>query len=79
MLHSARLDTLSLLYANCVGTLHFRRIEGAFHQDLPFWDLTDSQQPDYSRISEFRHPNLVVLNALRQNGVGHRRYRGPRS
>jgi hypothetical protein len=50
-----------LLYAYCVGIPSSRRIERAWWEDAPFRVLTGNQQPDHSRISDFR---LVHLDAL---------------
>ena len=58
-----RMMTL-LLYAYCVGIVSFRRIEWACHEDLAFRVLTGNQQPDHSRISEFRRRNLDALSDL---------------
>ena len=59
-----RMMTLLLLYAYCVGIVSFRRIEWACHEDLAFRVLTGNQQPDHSRISEFRRRNLDALSDL---------------
>ena len=59
-----RMMTLLLLYAYCVGTVSSRKIERACHEDLAFRVLTANQQPDHSRISEFRRQNLEALSAL---------------
>ena len=56
--------TLLLLYAYCVGTVSSRRIERACYEDLAFRVLTANQQPDHSRISEFRRRNLEALSEL---------------
>ena len=53
-----------LLYAYCVGTVSSRKIERACHEDLAFRVLTGNQQPDHSRISEFRRRNLDSLKGL---------------
>lgn len=50
-----------LLYAYCVGIPSSRRIERACWEDAAFRVLTGNQQPDHSRISDFR---LVHLDAL---------------
>ena len=50
-----------LLYAYCVGIPSFRRIERTCYEDLAFRVLTGNQQPDHSRISDFR---LVHRDAL---------------
>jgi hypothetical protein len=49
------------LYAYCVGIPSSRRIERACWEDAAFRVLTGNQQPDHSRISDFR---LVHLDAL---------------
>ena len=41
-----------------------RKIERACYEDLAFRVLTGNQQPDYSRISEFRRRNLYGLKGL---------------
>ena len=56
--------TLLLLYACCVGIVSSLRIERACHEDLAFRVLTGNQQPDHSRISEFRRRNLDALKGL---------------
>ena len=53
-----------LLYAYCVGIVSSRKIERACYEDLAFLVLTGNQQPDPSRISEFRRRNLDVLSDL---------------
>ena len=53
-----------LLYAYCVGTVSSRKIERACYEDLAFRVLTGNQQPDHSRISEFRRRNLDALSEL---------------
>ncbi|QPN69365.1 IS1182 family transposase [Synechococcus sp. CBW1108] len=59
-----RMMTLLLLYAYCVGTVSSRKIERACYEDLAFRVLTGNQQPDHSRISEFRRRNLEALSEL---------------
>ncbi|MFM1811250.1 MAG: hypothetical protein RLZZ336_188 [Cyanobacteriota bacterium] len=46
-----------LLLAYCVGTGSARKIERAGSEDLAFRVLTGNQQPDHSRISDFRRRN----------------------
>ena len=53
-----------LLYAYCVGTVSSRKIERACYEDLGFRVLTGNQQPDYSRISEFRRRNFDAMSDL---------------
>ncbi len=61
--------TLLLLYAYCIGIVSSRLpglrpacrrhlIERVCYEDLAFRVLTGNQQPDHSRISEFRRRNL---------------------
>ena len=59
-----RMMTMLLLYAYCVGIVSSRKIERACHEDLAFRVLTGNQQPDHSRISEFRRRNLDALSDL---------------
>jgi transposase len=59
-----RMMTMLLLYAYCVGTISSRKIERACYEDLAFRVLTGNQQPDHSRISEFRRRNLDALKGL---------------
>jgi transposase len=59
-----RMMTMLLLYAYCVGIVSSRKIERACYEDLAFRVLTANQQPDHSRISEFRRRNLDALKDL---------------
>ena len=59
-----RVMMLLLLYAYCVGIVSSRKIERACYEDLAFRVLTGNQQPDHSRISEFRRRNLDALKEL---------------
>jgi transposase len=59
-----RMLTMLLLYAYCVGIVSSRKIERACYEDLAFRVLTGNQQPDHSRISEFRRRNLDALKDL---------------
>jgi transposase len=59
-----RMMTVLLLYAYCVGIVSSRKIERACYEDLAFRVLTGNQQPDHSRISEFRRRNLDALKGL---------------
>ena len=59
-----RMMTMLLLYAYCVGIVSSRKIERACYEDLAFRVLTGNQQPDHSRISEFRRRNLDALSDL---------------
>lgn len=53
-----------LLYAYCVGLPSSRKIERACYEDLPFRVLSGNQQPDHTRISEFRRRYLELLEDL---------------
>ncbi|WP_411871132.1 transposase [Vulcanococcus limneticus] len=59
-----RMMTFLLLYAYCVGIVSSRKIERACYEDLSFRVLTGNQQPDHTRISEFRRRNLDALRGL---------------
>jgi transposase len=59
--YEPRMMVVLLLYAYCVGLPSSRRIERACWEDAAFRVLTGNQQPDHSRISNFR---LVHLDAL---------------
>jgi len=59
-----RMLTMLLLFAYCVGIVSSRKIERACYEDLAFRVLTGNQQPDHSRISEFRRRNLDALKGL---------------
>ena len=59
--YEPRMMVLLLLYGYCVGIPSSRRIERACWEDAAFRVLTGNQQPDHSRISDFR---LVHLDAL---------------
>ena len=59
--YEPRMMVVLLLYAYCVGIPSSRRIERACWEDAAFRVLTGNQQPDHSRISDFR---LVHLDAL---------------
>jgi len=58
-----------LLYAYCVGLPSSRRIEQVCWEDAAFRVLTGDQQPDYSRISAFRHRHLEALDDLLRSGA----------
>lgn len=62
--YDPRMLTMLLLYAYCVGTVSSRKIERACYEDLAFRVLTGNQQPDHSRISDFRRRNLDALKGL---------------
>ena len=53
-----------LLYACCVGLPSSRMIEKACWEDAAFRVLTGNQQPDHSRISDFRRRHLPALAGL---------------
>jgi transposase len=53
-----------LLYAYCVGLPSSRKIEKACWEDAAFRVLTGNQQPDHSRISDFRRRHLDALTGL---------------
>ncbi len=53
-----------LLYAYCVGLPSSRKIEKACWEDAAFRVLTGNQQPDHSRISDFRRRHLAALAGL---------------
>ena len=53
-----------LLYAYCVGLPSSRKIEKACWEDAAFRVLTGNQQPDHSRISDFRRRHLPALAGL---------------
>jgi hypothetical protein len=53
-----------LLYAYCVGMPSSRKIEKACWEDAAFRVLTGNQQPDHSRISDFRRRHLGALAGL---------------
>ncbi len=53
--------TLLLVYAYCVGIVSFPMIKRNCNENLAFRVLTANQQPDHSRISEFRCRKLDAL------------------
>ena len=59
-----RMIVVQLLYAYHVGIPSSRRIEPACREDAAFWVLTGNQQPDHSRISDFRPVHLDALAGL---------------
>jgi transposase len=59
-----RMLSLFLLYAYCVGTVSSRKTERACYEDLALRVLTGNQQPDHSRISDFRRRHLAALSGL---------------
>ncbi|QPN64317.1 transposase [Synechococcus sp. CBW1004] len=59
--YEPRMMLVLLLYVSCVSILCSRRIERACCEEVAFRVLIGNQQPDHSRISDFR---LVHLDAL---------------
>jgi transposase len=64
MAYEPRMMVVLLLYAYCVGSPSSRKIEKACWEDAAFRVLTGSQQPDHSRISDFRRQHLAALAGL---------------
>jgi transposase len=62
--YDPRMMVVRLLYAYCVGLPSSRKIERACYEDLPFRVLSGNQQPDHTRISEFRRRHLELLEDL---------------
>jgi transposase len=62
--YDPRMIVVLLLYAYCVGLPSSRKIERACYEDLPFRVLSGDQQPDHTRISEFRRRHLERLEDL---------------
>jgi len=62
--YEPRMMVVLLLYAYCVGLPSSRRIEKACWEDAAFRVLTGNQQPDHSRISDFRRRHLAALAGL---------------
>jgi len=62
--YDPRMMVVLLLYAYCVGMPSSRKIERACYEDLPFRVLSGNQQPDHTRISEFRRRHLERLEDL---------------
>jgi len=62
--YDPRMMVVLLLYAYCVGVPSSRKIEKACWQDATFRVLTGNQQPDHSRISDFRRRHLHALAGL---------------
>ncbi|MGB5241029.1 MAG: IS1182 family transposase [Prochlorococcaceae cyanobacterium] len=62
--YDPRMMVVLLLYAYCVGLPSSRRIEKACWEDAAFRVLTGNQQPDHSRISDFRRRHLDALTGL---------------
>ena len=62
--YEPRMMVVLLLYAYCVGLPSSRKIEKACWEDAAFRVLTGNQQPDHSRISDFRRRHLDALAGL---------------
>ena len=62
--YEPRMMVVLLLYAYCVGLPSSRKIEKACWEDAAFRVLTGNQQPDHSRISDFRRRHLNALAGL---------------
>jgi len=62
--YEPRMMVVLLLYAYCVGVPSSRKIEKACWEDAAFRVLTGNQQPDHSRISDFRRRHLDALGGL---------------
>jgi transposase len=56
--------TALLLYGYATGVASSRRLERATQEDVAFRVLTAGEQPDHSRISEFRREHLAELQGL---------------
>ena len=62
--YEPRMMVVLLLYAYCVGLPSSRKIEKACWEDAAFRGLTGNQQPDHSRVSDFRRRHLNALAGL---------------
>ena len=62
--YEQRMIVVLLLYAYCVALPSSRKIEKACWEDAAFRVLTGNQQPDHSRISDFRRRHLPALAGL---------------
>ena len=62
--YEPRMMVVLLLYAYSVGLPSSRKIEKACWEDAAFRVLTGNQQPDHSRISDFRRRHLDALAGL---------------
>ncbi|MFM2158936.1 MAG: hypothetical protein RLZZ124_1410 [Cyanobacteriota bacterium] len=62
--YDPRMMVVLLLYAYCVGLPSSRKIEKACWEDAAFRVLTGNQQPDHSRIADFRRRHLDALAGL---------------
>jgi len=74
--YEPRMMVVLLLYAYCVGLPSSRKIEMACLEDAAFRVLTGNQQPDHSRISDFRRRHLPALAGLFFRCCGSARRRG---
>ena len=74
--YDPRIIVVLLLYSYCVGLPRSRKIEKACWEDDAFRVLTGNQQPDHSRISDFRHRRLDALAGLLFRCCGSARRRG---
>ena len=62
--YDLRMMVLLLLSGYCVGIPSSRRIERACWEGAAFRGLTGNQQPDHSRISDFRRMQLDAVTGL---------------
>ncbi len=62
--YSPHMMVALVLYAYCVGVFSSRRIERATYEDIAFRVIAGGQQPDHSRISEFRRCHLDALAGM---------------
>ena len=67
--YKPRMTVVLLLYAYCVGLPSSRKIEKACWEDAAFRVLTGNQQPDHSRISDFRRVHHDALAGLFVQGL----------
>jgi transposase len=62
--HAPKLMVGLLLYGYSVGICSSQKLEKATYEDIPFRVLTAGNQPDHSRIAEFRRKHLEELEDL---------------
>jgi transposase len=62
--YDLRMMVVLILYSYCVGLPSSRKIEKACWEDAAFRVLTGNQQPEHSRISDFRRRHLSALAGL---------------
>jgi transposase len=62
--YDPRMMTGLLLYAYCVGVASSRKIERRCYEDVAFRVVSGNQQPDHSRVNEFRRLHLRALEGL---------------